>query len=48
MLDTWERRSTDEVIERVEREGGDAMAKGRWAGALTFGAPVHSVVKSSG
>jgi hypothetical protein len=36
MLDTWERRSTDEVIERVEREGGDAMAKGRWAGARTF------------
>jgi hypothetical protein len=36
MLDTWERRSTDEVIERVEREGGDAMAKGRRAAALTF------------
>jgi AcrR family transcriptional regulator len=36
MLDTWERRSTDEVIERAEREGGDAMAKGRRAAALTF------------
>jgi AcrR family transcriptional regulator len=36
MLDTWERRSTDEVIERVEREGGDPMAKGRRAAALTF------------
>jgi AcrR family transcriptional regulator len=36
MLDTWERRSTDEVIERVEREGGDPMAKGRRASALTF------------
>ncbi len=36
MLDTWERRSTDEVIERVEREGGDAMARARRAGALTF------------
>jgi AcrR family transcriptional regulator len=36
MLDTWERRSTDEVIERVEREGGDPMAKARRAGALTF------------
>ena len=36
MLDTWERRSTDDVIERVEREGGDAMAKGRRAAALTF------------
>ena len=36
MLDAWERRSTDDVIERVEREGGDAMAKGRRAAALTF------------
>ena len=36
MLDTWERRSTDEVIDRVERQGGDAMAKGRRAAALTF------------
>jgi AcrR family transcriptional regulator len=26
MLDTWERASTDEVIERVEAEGGDARA----------------------
>src|SRR5688572_14547854 len=36
MLDIWERRSTDEVLERVEREGGDAMTKGRRAAALTF------------
>jgi AcrR family transcriptional regulator len=36
ILDTWERRSTEEVIERVEREGGDAMTRGRRAGALTF------------
>ena len=36
MLDTWERRSTDEVIERVEREGGDPRIKLRRAGALTF------------
>jgi AcrR family transcriptional regulator len=36
MLDTWERRSIDEVIERVEREGGDAMVKAQRAGALTF------------
>jgi AcrR family transcriptional regulator len=27
MLDTWERVSVDEVIERVEREDGDARAK---------------------
>jgi AcrR family transcriptional regulator len=36
MLDTWERRSTDEVIERVEREGGDPRTKARRAGGLTF------------
>src|ERR687897_1026670 len=27
ILDTWERASVDEVIERVESEGGDARAK---------------------
>jgi AcrR family transcriptional regulator len=27
MLDTWERLTVDEVIERVETEGGDARAK---------------------
>ena len=36
MLDTWERRSSEEVIERVEREGGDVRTKARRAGALTF------------
>jgi len=36
MLETWERRSTDEVLERVEREGGDASDKVRRAGMLTF------------
>jgi len=36
MLDTWERASTDEVVERVERKGGDARTKLRRAGALTF------------
>ena len=36
MLDAWERMSTREVIERVEREGGDARVKLRKAGALTF------------
>ncbi len=36
MLDTWERASVDEVLERVEREGGDARRKVRRAGALTF------------
>lgn len=36
LLDTWERRSTDEVLERVEREGGDARTKASRAGMLTF------------
>src|ERR1700704_3567509 len=36
MLDTWEHRSTEEVRERVEQEGGDARNKVRRAGKLTF------------
>jgi AcrR family transcriptional regulator len=36
MLDSWERMSTDEVLQRVERDGGDVRAKIRLAGALTF------------
>jgi AcrR family transcriptional regulator len=36
MLDSWERRSTDEVLERVESEGGDPRQKVRRAGMLTF------------
>jgi AcrR family transcriptional regulator len=36
MLDTWERRSTDEVLERVESEGGDPREKVLRAGMLTF------------
>src|SRR6266849_4035024 len=35
MLDTWERATTEEVIERLEREGGDASAKLRRLLALT-------------
>ena len=35
MLDTWERATTDEVVERLEREGGDASAKLRRLLALT-------------
>lgn len=34
MLDTWERVSVDEVIERVEGEGGDARAKLRRLSAI--------------
>ena len=36
MLDAWERESIDEVIDRVEREGGDPRAKIARAGVLTF------------
>jgi len=36
VLDTWERRSTEEVLGRVEQEGGDARDKVRRAGMLTF------------
>ncbi|MGV9308253.1 MULTISPECIES: TetR/AcrR family transcriptional regulator [unclassified Nonomuraea] len=36
MLDAWERESTDEVIDRVEREGGDPKTKIERAGVLTF------------
>src|SRR6476619_4200345 len=35
MLDTWERATTDEVIERVASEGGAARAKLRRTFALT-------------
>ncbi|MGV9881478.1 TetR/AcrR family transcriptional regulator [Streptomyces sp. NPDC003006] len=36
MLDTWERECVDDVLDRVEREGGDAREKVRLAGRLTF------------
>jgi AcrR family transcriptional regulator len=36
LLDTWEHRSTDDVLDRVESEGGDARDKVRKAGMLTF------------
>jgi AcrR family transcriptional regulator len=36
LLDEWERRCTDEAMERVEREGGDAKNKVWRAGMFTF------------
>jgi AcrR family transcriptional regulator len=36
MLDTWEAAATDDVLEQVERRGGDPRTKIRRAGALTF------------
>ena len=35
LLDTWERTTTEEVAERLEREGGDVTAKLRRLFALT-------------
>lgn len=36
MLDTWERISVDDVLDRIAREGGDALHQVRLAGRLTF------------
>jgi len=36
MLDAWESRSVAQVLERVEREGGGAVARARRAAELTF------------
>jgi AcrR family transcriptional regulator len=36
LLDTWERESTDEVIDRVEHDGDDPKTKIERAGLLTF------------
>src|ERR671922_392688 len=36
MLDTWERVGVDEVIERVEGQGGDARAKLRRLSAIAY------------
>ncbi len=36
MLDAWEKAATDEVLEQVERGGGNPRAKIIRAGALTF------------
>lgn len=43
MLETWERRSTTDVIRRVEKRGGDARVKIRRAGALTFSTELLAV-----
>jgi AcrR family transcriptional regulator len=36
LLDEWERRCTDEAMERVEKDGGDARDKVWRAGMFTF------------
>ncbi len=36
LLGEWERRAVDDVLQQVEREGGDPKDKMRRAGMLTF------------
>jgi AcrR family transcriptional regulator len=36
MLDTWERESTDDVLNRIEAASGDVLDQVRMAGQLTF------------
>src|SRR5260370_3360026 len=36
MLNAWERMSTDDVLDRVERHGGDVRAELRLGGPLPF------------
>ncbi|MDP3952446.1 TetR/AcrR family transcriptional regulator [Microbacterium sp.] len=36
MLDTWERESVDDVIDRITRAGGDVLDQAQIAGQLTF------------
>jgi AcrR family transcriptional regulator len=36
MLDTWERESVDQVLDRVAQQGGDVVDQVRLAGRLTF------------
>ncbi|MGI5350717.1 TetR/AcrR family transcriptional regulator [Streptomyces sp. CA-250714] len=36
MLDAWERESIDDVLDRIEREGGDPKTKIQRAGMLTL------------
>ena len=43
MLDAWERDSVDEVLARVESEGGDPRKKLRRAGMLTFSRRLLSI-----
>lgn len=43
MLASWEARSTGAVVEQVEREGGDAMARALRAAELTFSPDLRPV-----
>jgi len=43
VLDDWEQTATDEVLQQVEKSGGDPMVKARRAGELTFSAELLPV-----
>jgi AcrR family transcriptional regulator len=43
MLDMWEDRCTNDVLARVEAEGGDPADRIRRAGQLTFSNDVHRI-----
>jgi AcrR family transcriptional regulator len=43
MLDSWERQGIDEVIERVEAEGGDPRSKVVRAGELTLSSELLAI-----
>ncbi len=43
LLDEWERRCTDDVLERIESEGGDPVERVRRAGELTFSDDLHRI-----
>src|SRR4051794_37451513 len=45
ILDTWERVMIDEVIERLEREGGDARTKLRRLFALAASSGVRQLLR---
>jgi AcrR family transcriptional regulator len=46
ILDTWERTMIDEVIERIEGEGGDARAKLRRLFALASSSDVRELLRA--
>ncbi|WP_432589586.1 TetR family transcriptional regulator [Streptomyces sp. HD1123-B1] len=43
MLDTWERESVDDLLARVEHEGGDTEARMRKAGELASGSRLLAI-----
>ncbi|GAA5047129.1 AcrR family transcriptional regulator [Thermocatellispora tengchongensis] len=43
MLDEWERRCTKEIIAQADAEGGDAVARIRRVGQLSFSEDLHRI-----